>query len=294
MRRSAAGELFLIATPIGNLSDITMRALETLRTVDLVAAEDTRTARKLFSRYQITTSLISLHDNSSAKRLDDLLKKLQDGEALGVISEAGTPGISDPGYRLIQMAAEAGIRITPLPGACAAVAALCASALPLDSFYFAGFLPPRPGPRQRRLESLQDIEATLIFYESPRRLNSTLEALQKVLGDRPACVARELTKIHEEFLRFPLSHLRTLGSERDWRGEITLLVAGCDLESRSRDPQILLEEEAKLQTRLNDPDFVKGRSNRDLVEIMLAEFPLLKRRRIYEIVLSFTPYAHSE
>ena len=285
----AAGELFLIATPIGNLADITLRALETLREVDLVAAEDTRTAKKLFSRYQIKTPLISLHDNSSARRLADLLKKLQDGEAVGVISEAGTPGISDPGYRLIQLAAAAAIRITPLPGACAAVAALCASALPLDSFYFAGFLPPRSGPRQRRLESLKEIEATLIFYESPRRLNATLETLEKVLGDRPACVARELTKIHEEFLRYPLSHLRSLGCERDWRGEITLLVAGCDSESRNRDPQTLLEEEAKLQARLADPEFVKDYSNRDLVELLMTEFPLLKRRRIYEIVLSVTP-----
>jgi len=281
-----AGELFLIATPIGNLSDITMRALETLRSVDLVAAEDTRTARKLFSRYQVTTPLVSLHDNSSAKRLADLLAKLQAGDSVGVISEAGTPGISDPGYRLIQMAAAADIRITPLPGACAAVAALCASALPLDSFYFVGFLPVRSGPRQRRLESLKEIEATLIFYESPRRLNGTLETLEKVFGDRPACVARELTKIHEEFLRSPLSQLRILGSERDWRGEITLLVAGCDLEIRNRDPETLLQEEAKLQARLADPKFVKDYSNRDLVEILMAEFPLLKRRRIYELVLS--------
>ena len=288
---AATGELFLIATPIGNLADITMRALETLRKVDLVAAEDTRTAKKLFSRYQITTPLISLHDHSSAKRLADLLEKLQTGATIGVISEAGTPGISDPGYRLIQMVAAAAIRITPLPGACAAVAALCASGLPLDSFYFVGFLPVRPGPRQRRLESLKEIEATLVFYESPRRLNATLETLEQVLGDRQACVARELTKIYEEFLRFPLSHLRTLGSEHDWRGEITLLVAGYDSESRSRDPQEILKEEAKLRARLSDPDFVKGQSNRDLVELLMIEFPLLKRRRIYEIVLG---YAHSE
>ena len=287
----AAGELFLIATPIGNLADITMRALETLRKVDLVAAEDTRTAKKLFSRYQITTPLISLHDHSSAKRLADLLEKLQAGATIGVISEAGTPGISDPGYRLIQMVVAAAIRVTPLPGACAAVAALCASGLPLDSFYFVGFLPVRPGPRQRRLESLKEIEATLVFYESPRRLNATLEIMEKVLGDRSACVARELTKIYEEFLRFPLSRLRSLGGECDWRGEITLLVAGYDRESRSRDPQEILKEETKLRARLSDLDFVKGLSNRDLVELLMAEFPLLKRRRIYEIVLS---YAHSE
>jgi len=282
---AVAGELFLIATPIGNLGDITMRALEVLRKVDLVAAEDTRTAKKLFSRYQITTALISLHDHSSAKRLDEIIGKLQRGAAIGVISEAGTPGISDPGYRLIQLAAAAGIRVTPLPGACAAITAICASALPLDSFYFAGFLPVRPGPRQRKLEVLREIEATLIFYESPRRLNATLETMEQVFGDRPACVARELSKIYEEFLRLPLSQLRSLGCASGWRGEITLLVAGYDRESHSRDPQTLSESEAELRACLADPDFAKGRSNRDLVESLTAEFPLLKRRKIYEIVL---------
>ena len=282
---AAAGELFLIATPIGNLADITLRALETLRTVDLVAAEDTRTAKKLFSRYQITAQLISLHDNSSSKRLDDLLEKLLAGAAIGVISEAGTPGISDPGYRLIQMAAQAAIRITPIPGACAAISALCASALPLDSFYFAGFLPNRSGPRQRRLEELREISATLIFYESPRRLNTTLEVLEKVLGDRPACIARELTKVYEEFLRLPLSQLRALGSERSWRGEITILVAGYDRESSARDPEALAAVETQIRSRLTDSDFIKDHSNRDLVDLLLAEFPHLKRRQIYDLVL---------
>jgi len=282
---AAAGELFLIATPIGNLADITLRALETLRTVDLVAAEDTRTAKKLFSRYQITAPLISLHDNSSSKRLDDLLAKLLAGATIGVISEAGTPGISDPGYRLIQMAAQAAIRITPIPGACAAISALCASALPLDSFYFAGFLPNRSGPRQRRLEELREISATLIFYESPRRLNTTLEVLEKVLGDRPACIARELTKVYEEFLRLPLSQLRVLGSERSWRGEITILVAGYDRESSARDPEALAAVETQIRSRLTDSDFIKDHSNRDLVDLLLAEFPHLKRRQIYDLVL---------
>ena len=281
---TVAGELFLIATPIGNLADITLRALETLRQVDLVAAEDTRTAKKLFNHFQITVPLVSLHDNSSAKRLDDLLDKLQAGMKIGVISEAGTPGISDPGYRLIQMAAAAAIRITPIPGACAAISALCASALPLDSFYFAGFLPSRSGPRQRRLEELKEITATLIFYESPRRLNTTLEVLEKVLGDRPACIARELTKVYEEFLRFPLSQLRSLGAERNWRGEITLLVAGYDRESL-HDPESIATAENQIRERLADPKFVKDLSNRDLVDLLQTEFTHLKRRQIYELVL---------
>ena len=281
---TVAGELFLIATPIGNLADITLRALETLRQVDLVAAEDTRTAKKLFNHFQITAPLVSLHDNSSAKRLDDLLDKLQAGMKIGVISEAGTPGISDPGYRLIQMAAAAAIRITPIPGACAAISALCASALPLDSFYFAGFLPSRSGPRQRRLEELKEITATLIFYESPRRINTTLEVLEKVLGDRPACIARELTKVYEEFLRFSLSQLRSLGAERNWRGEITLLVAGYDRESL-HDPESIATAENQIRERLADPKFVKDLSNRDLVDLLQTEFTHLKRRQIYELVL---------
>ncbi len=280
----SSGELFLIPTPIGNLADITLRALEILEKVDLVAAEDTRTAKKLFQRYRITTPLLSLHDNSSPARLENLLERLGRGEKVGLISEAGTPGISDPGYRLITQAADAGVRITPLPGPCAAITALCAAALPLDAFHFAGFLPVKAGPARRRLEALKEIEATLIFYESPRRLDATLALLEEVLGDRPACVARELTKIHEEFLRMSLAQLRKLGKEREWRGEITLLVAGCDRKSRSRDPQTLAMEEEKLKELLADASFGQGSSRRDLVERLSREFPALKRRRIYELV----------
>jgi 16S rRNA (cytidine1402-2'-O)-methyltransferase len=278
------GELFLIATPIGNLGDITIRALETLRRVELVAAEDTRTAKKLFQRYRIKARLVSLHDNSSAAQRRRLLEKLESGADIGLISEAGTPGISDPGYRLIVEAAERGLRITPLPGPCAAISALCASALPLDSFYFAGFLPPRPGPARRRLEVLKEIEVTLIFYESPRRLNATLELLAEVFGDRRACVARELTKIYEEFLRGSLRELLAIGREKEWRGEITLLVAGRDRKGRDRDPQELAAEETRLEQLLAGEDFDREMSRRDLVEHLGRKFPGLKRRRIYELV----------
>jgi 16S rRNA (cytidine1402-2'-O)-methyltransferase len=156
--------------------------------------------------------------------------------------------------------------------------------LPLDSFYFAGFLTSRSGPRQRRLEELREISATLIFYESPRRLDATLAVLEEVLGDRPACVARELTKIHEEFLRFSLSQLRALGAERSWRGEITLLVAGCDRASHN-DSETVAAVENQIRARLADPDFSKDRSNRDLVDLLQAEFPRLKRRQVYDLVL---------
>ncbi|HDS15769.1 MAG TPA: 16S rRNA (cytidine(1402)-2'-O)-methyltransferase [Proteobacteria bacterium] len=288
---TGAGELFLIATPIGNLADITLRALETLRACDLIAAEDTRTAKKLFQRYQIQARLLSLHDNSTPQRLAEILLQLQNGARIGLISEAGTPGISDPGYRLLQLVLDAGIRVTPLPGACAAISALCASGLPSDAFYFAGFLPVKPGLVRRRLEALKNIEATLIFYESPRRLNATLQLMAAVLGNRSACVARELTKLYEEFLRLSLTELLAWGEKQEWRGEITLLVAGCDLKEYSRDPQRLLEEELRLKNRLADQVFTNGCSGRDLVGVLESEFPLLKRRRIYELV---NCYAHSE
>ncbi len=281
------GGLFLIATPIGNLADITLRALETLRHLDLVAAEDTRTAKKLLHYHRIRVPLLSLHDNSPAARLKNLLGRLKRGARIGLISEAGTPGISDPGYRLITAAAAAGIRITPLPGPCAAVAALCAAALPLDSFYFAGFLPARAGARRRRLEALAAIPATLVFYESPRRLPATLEQMLEIFGDRPACVARELTKLYEEFVRLPLSQLCKRGREEAWRGEITLLVAG----RGRRSPATVGETEeseaallAVLRTRMAGDAAAAGLSRRDLVARLAREFPALKRRRVYELV----------
>jgi 16S rRNA (cytidine1402-2'-O)-methyltransferase len=277
------GSLYLIATPIGNLADITLRALEILRRLDLVAAEDTRTAKKLLGHYQIRVPLLSLHDNSPASRLENLLERLARGENIGLISEAGTPGISDPGYRLVTAAVAAGVAVVPLPGPCAAVTALCASGLPLDSFYFAGFLPLKPGPKKRRLEGLKELSATLIFYESPRRLAATLEMLLAIFGDRPACVARELSKLYEEFIRLPLSRLIEHGRQQQWRGEITLLVAGSGRDP-ARAEAALEEREQELETRLAAGAFPAGLSRRDLVEHLVRDFPELKRRRIYELV----------
>jgi 16S rRNA (cytidine1402-2'-O)-methyltransferase len=279
----SGGSLYLIATPIGNLADITLRALEPLRHLDLVAAEDTRTAKKLLGHYQIRVPLLSLHDNSRASRLENLLERLARGENIGLISEAGTPGISDPGYRLVTAAVAAGVAVVPLPGPCAAVTALCASGLPLDSFYFAGFLPLKPGPKKRRLEGLKELSATLIFYESPRRLAATLEMLLAIFGDRPACVARELSKLYEEFIRLPLSRLIEHGRQQQWRGEITLLVAGSGRDP-ARAEAALEEREQELETRLAAGAFPAGLSRRDLVEHLVRDFPELKRRRIYELV----------
>lgn len=287
-----SGELFIVATPIGNLGDITIRALEALKNCDLVAAEDTRAARKLCQRYQFKPALTSLHEHSSRSQLEKIIARLQNGERVCLIAEAGTPGISDPGYQLIQLAVTAAVRVTPLPGACAAITALSASALPLNEFYFAGFPPTRDGALRRRFEQLRQLSATLVFYESPRRLQATLAVALAVFGDRPACVARELTKLHEELLRDSLSRLLASGEEKDWRGEITLLVAGIDKKAELQDPQRQVVEEERLGEWLRQYDFRSGKlSRRDLTARLQEDFPLLPRRRIYELV---NRYAHSE
>ncbi|RLB70848.1 MAG: 16S rRNA (cytidine(1402)-2'-O)-methyltransferase, partial [Deltaproteobacteria bacterium] len=220
------GTLYIIPTPIGNLGDLTSRSLETLKRVDRVAAEDTRTARKLFAHFGIDTPLVSFHEYSTTGRVTSLVQQLKSGLSLGLVSEAGTPGISDPGFALIRAAIDAGIPLVSLPGSCAAVTALAASGLPMNEYYFVGFLPARKTARDRRLADLARVPATMILYESPRRLTSTLAAVAKVLGNRQICIARELTKIHEEYIRGPVEDILAREADRQWRGEITLLIAG--------------------------------------------------------------------
>jgi 16S rRNA (cytidine1402-2'-O)-methyltransferase len=220
------GTIYLVATPIGNLEDITLRALRILKEADLIACEDTRQTRKLLEHFQIRKPLISYHEHNEAARAAELVEKAFAGATIAVVSDAGMPGISDPGFRLVQRAIEQGITVTPIPGAVAAEAALAASGLPTDSFRFCGFLPPRHGERRRLLESLAGETATLIFYEAPHRIIATLEDVGEVLGSRPVVVARELTKVHEEFVRGSVRDvLENLRSRPSLKGEITLLVA---------------------------------------------------------------------
>jgi 16S rRNA (cytidine1402-2'-O)-methyltransferase len=219
------GTLYVVATPIGNLSDITHRAIEVLRDADLIACEDTRHTRKLLQHYGITTKTISYHEHNEQIRCDELIAQLQEGKTIAVVSDAGTPAISDPGYRLVHQAAEQGIPVVPLPGPSAVITALVGSGLPTDEFFFAGFLPARSVARQQRLRDLALVPATLIFYEAPHRLRSTLEDASKILGERKAVVARELTKLHEEFRRGLLSDLvEHYSSQETPRGEIVLLI----------------------------------------------------------------------
>uniref|UniRef100_Q02CY4 Ribosomal RNA small subunit methyltransferase I n=1 Tax=Solibacter usitatus (strain Ellin6076) TaxID=234267 RepID=Q02CY4_SOLUE len=219
------GLLYVVATPIGNLEDITYRAVRLLGEADLIACEDTRQTRKLLDHYNIHKPTISYHDHNEAERTEDLTARLLAGETIALVSDAGMPLVSDPGYRLVHAAIEAGVSVQPIPGPSASLTALAASGLPTDSFHFGGFLPPKTGQRAKLLESLAEEHATLIFYEAPHRILETLEAIEAALGPRPVVVAREITKIHEEFLRGTAAEIHAQLASRDAvKGEITLLI----------------------------------------------------------------------
>lgn len=229
-----AGTLYVVATPIGNLGDMTYRAVETLRAVARIACEDTRQTRKLLDHFGIATPMLSYHEHNEAERSAELLDRLESGESLALVSDAGTPLISDPGYRLVRGAVERGIPVVPVPGVSAVVAALSASGLPSDAFRFCGFFPRKQGERRRLLESLAREEATLGFYEAPHRILETLQDLEETLGDPPVVLARELTKLHEEFLRGRASEVRAALERRDAiRGEMTVLVGRNDRKAES-------------------------------------------------------------
>jgi len=223
------GTLYVVATPIGNLEDISARALRLLREVPLIAAEDTRHSRKLLSHFGIDTPLIACHEHNERTASAHLLAHLQQGQDLALISDAGTPLIADPGYHLLQQARTAGIRIVPIPGACALIAALSASGLPADGFIFDGFLPAKSSARRTRLEQLAGQPQTLIFYEAPHRLLACLADMNELLGsERPAVLARELTKTFETLINAPLAklHAQVAADSQQQRGECVLLVAG--------------------------------------------------------------------
>ena len=217
--------LYVVATPIGNLEDISYRAVRILREVAWIACEDTRETRKLLDHFDIRTPLVSYHDHNELERAKDLSARLVAGESGALVSDAGMPLVSDPGYRLVRAAIDAGIPVHPVPGATASIAALAASGLPTDCFHFLGFLPAKAGQRAHLLESLQNEKSTLVFYEAPHRILETLADIQRILGPRPVVVAREMTKIHEEFLRGTANEiLGTLQARDAVRGEITLLI----------------------------------------------------------------------
>ncbi|MBI2066979.1 MAG: 16S rRNA (cytidine(1402)-2'-O)-methyltransferase [Deltaproteobacteria bacterium] len=219
-----SGTLYIVATPIGNLEDITLRALRILKEVDLIACEDTRHTRKLLTHYEITKPLVSYFEHNKITRGEHLIRQLKEGKSIALVSDAGTPGISDPGYNLIHSVLEEGIEVVPIPGPSAAIAALSASGLPTDQFHFVGFLPLKEGKKRRLLESLKGEGATLVVYESPFRVRKTLQIALELFGNIPSVAAHELTKIHEGFFRGPLADLLPkIGRDVPEKGEWILL-----------------------------------------------------------------------
>jgi 16S rRNA (cytidine1402-2'-O)-methyltransferase len=220
------GVLYLVSTPIGNLGDITLRALRVLKEVDVVAAEDTRHTGLLLKHYNLRKRLISYHDFNKRRKAPLLIKHLKASQSVAVTSDAGTPGISDPGYYLVRLAIQNDVKVVPVPGASAFLSALVVSGLPTDRFVFEGFLPAKPGKRRKRLKELRDEERTVIFYESPHRFGKMLDDMAEILGDRKLVVARELTKKFEEILRDTPEGIRQAFGERKIRGELVVLVEG--------------------------------------------------------------------
>jgi 16S rRNA (cytidine1402-2'-O)-methyltransferase len=226
------GMLYVVATPIGHRDDITLRALNVLRDVDLIAAEDTRKTSRLLTLHGVKNKLVSYHEHNEALRTPQLIAKLKEGASIALVSNAGTPTVSDPGYRLIEAAVENSLRVMPIPGVSAATAALSVAGLPTDSFVFIGFLPKKKARRLQQLTELASEPRTLIFYESPKRILALLKEIMGVMDDRKGVLAREMTKLHEEFIRGRLSDLTAgLDDRPEVKGECTLLVAGCDRDA---------------------------------------------------------------
>lgn len=243
MTGKTGGVLYLCATPIGNLEDITLRALKVLREVDLVAAEDTRHTRKLFSHYGIHTALTSYHEHNRQAKGGYLIEQLTGGRNVALVSDAGTPGISDPGEELVKAALENGIEVTPLPGPSALLAALTVSGLPLARFVFEGFLPTKHKERCKRLAELAKEPRTIVLYESPHRLLKTLGELVAFWGRRQACIARELTKMHEDVRRGTLAQLQEQFQSQSLKGEFVLVIEGC---SRKCEQEQLIDRDSAL------------------------------------------------
>jgi len=232
--RTLAPGLYLVATPIGNLEDITLRAVRVLKEADLIACEDTRHTRKLLDHYGIQKPTVSYHQHNEAERARELVEKLASGTTVALVSDAGMPGLSDPGYRVIKLAIEQGIRVVPVPGPSALTAALVASGLPTDAFEFYGFLPAKAGPRRTALEALRNRRNTAVVYEAPHRIRETLQDVVEILGwERPVAIARELTKVHEEFIRGTAGEVLLEIGKREPKGEITLLVGAGSSPART-------------------------------------------------------------
>ncbi|HIK15188.1 MAG TPA: 16S rRNA (cytidine(1402)-2'-O)-methyltransferase [Leptolyngbyaceae cyanobacterium M33_DOE_097] len=271
------GTLYLVGTPIGNLEDMTFRAVRILQQVDLIAAEDTRHTGKLLHHFQINTPQISYHEHNRQSRIAELIRLLHQAKAIALVSDAGMPGISDPGYELVKACAEENITVVPIPGCNAAIAGLTVSGLPSDRFVFEGFLPAKSNARRAYLESLKAETRTLIFYEAPHRLCATLDDLQVLGADREIALARELTKLHEEIWRGTIAEAIAHHQVKPPQGEYTVVVAGAKLESAQLSPETIKTELEQL--------LAQGIS-RSEASRQLAKQLDLPRRQIYQLALS--------
>jgi 16S rRNA (cytidine1402-2'-O)-methyltransferase len=271
------GTLFVVATPIGNLEDMTFRAVRILKQVSLIAAEDTRHARKLLSHYSVSTPVISCHEHNEAQKSEKLVRVLQQGRDIALITDAGTPCISDPGYRLVTAVAANNLSVVPIPGCCAVTAGLSAAGLPTDRFLFAGFLPRKPTLQEQAIQALAAQPATLVFYESPRRVQALTDRLLRILGDRPACLAREITKLHETFIRGTLSQvLACLDAGPPPKGECSLFVAGAAEPEKLSQPEL----EVIIQDRLAQAT----ESTADLARSISSKYSI-SRKQVYDAIL---------
>jgi len=275
---ASRGVLYVVGTPIGNLEDITLRALRTLEEVDLIAAEDTRNTRRLLTRHGINRPLTALHEHNEDRRAAELISKLDQGAAMALVSDAGTPTLSDPGYRLIKDAAAAGIRVVPIPGPSAAIAALSVSGLPTDAFLFLGFPPRKRGKRLTFLHRAAEDKRTLIFYESPKRMADLLADLQEIMGERRAVLAREMTKAYEEFIRGSLNEIALeVKKRRGLKGECTLLVEG-----KIRTEGVCPEELRKIIVR----ELGRGNIGASALSRRLAERYPVSKKEVYAEILN--------
>ncbi|HEV8336428.1 MAG TPA: 16S rRNA (cytidine(1402)-2'-O)-methyltransferase [Candidatus Polarisedimenticolia bacterium] len=268
------GTLYLVATPIGNLEDITLRALRILRDVPLIACEDTRQTRKLLNHHSLRTRTVPFHRFNEARTVPALLQKLRSGQDVALVTDGGTPSVSDPGVSLARAAREAGIRVVPVPGPSAPLAALVASGLPAERFSFFGFLPHRSGERRRLLESLRGRQETLIFFDSPRRVGSSLKEMTEIFGDRPASIGREMTKIHEEFLAGSLGDLAERLRQSAVRGEVTVVVGGAPSPRPRHAPVEVLRGEVSREMKK------EGSSRRDAIRAVALRLGV-PRREVY-------------
>jgi 16S rRNA (cytidine1402-2'-O)-methyltransferase len=281
-----AGILYVTATPIGNLEDITLRALRILKEVDLVACEDTRQTMKLLSHFDIQKRLVSYHEHNEITRAPEIVIELEQGAKVALVSDAGTPAISDPGHRLVSLCVRHGIRVEPIPGPSAFVSVLAASGMPVDEFTFVGFLPARQSARRKALRALASETRTLALYEAPHRLSDTIEDALEILGNRPAVIAREVTKIHEEFLRSHLQELLADIRKKPPRGEITLLIGTEDGQHSAQAAPQTAEKTEPLSHRVDQIMKEQGIDKKAALKLAARERGLTKREAYKQLLVT--------